>query len=138
MARNDNNCSVPAGEDRSSAWRKEGPRLGPGTRVGARSSVVAALRTSSARAEDEGRRCRRRRRSSTWDVGARRGAPYGPRLGPGTRGGGGGAPGLETTAALAWGQGREATVGSGGGKLGLSRTGSRRKTTVCLYTSGDL
>jgi len=39
--------------------------------------------------------------SSARVVGARRGAPYGPRLGSGMRGGGvggGGAPGLETTA----------------------------------------
>ena len=74
---------------------------------------MAALRTSSARAEDEGRRCRARRRRRV--VGARRVAPYGPRLGPGTRGGGvgGGAPGLETTATLGRGQGCEATAGSG-------------------------
>ena len=75
--------------------------------------------------------------------------PYGPRLGPGTRGGGvgGGAPWLETTAALGRGQGgdggerREATTGSGARrrkKLGQRRTGSRRKTTVRLNTRGDL
>jgi len=59
------------------------------------------------RVEEEG--------SSARVVGARRGAPYGPQLGPGTRGGGvgGGAPGLETTAALGRGQGCEATAGSG-------------------------
>ena len=52
------------------------------------------------RVEEEG--------SSARVIGARRGAPYGPRLGPGTRGGGvggGGAPWLETTAALGRGQG---------------------------------
>ena len=116
MARNDNNCSVPAGEDRSSARRKEGPRLGLQGRGsvqelggGGAPYVLGSGRgrgSSVPRVEEEG--------SSTRVVGARRGAPYGPRLGPGTRGGGvggGGAPGLETTAALGRGQGCEAVDG---------------------------
>jgi len=64
--------------------------------------------SSVPRVEEEG--------SSARVVGARRGAPYGPRLGQGTRGGGiggGDAPGLETTAALGRGQGCEATAGCG-------------------------
>ena len=139
---------MPAGEDRSSARRKE--VLGSACRDEGRcrSSAAAALRTSWARSEDEGRRCRARRRRRV--VGARRVAPYGPRLGPGTRGGGvggGGDPWLETTAALGRAQGgdagerREATAGSGARrrkKLGQRRTGSRRKTTVRLNTHGDL